>query len=114
IGAWRRASELSPSWAEPRLSAARTLAGAGRIKEALDEAQRAYSAAPDYLYAAALLANVRYMALEQGILDSSTEPNLLAAVAQIQKLVPGEPETMPTYVSLLARAGRRDDAVAAA
>ena len=112
IGAWRRAAELAPSWAGPHLSAARALNADGRVKEALEEAQRAFAAAPDSPDAAIALVNLRYRALEQGLVDASSEPALLAAVEQVQKQIPGEAETLPTYVSLLARAGRRDGAIA--
>lgn len=114
IAAWRRSAEMSPSWAGPRVQIARTLATAGRLKEAVQEAQLAFAAGSDQLVPAVTLANVQYRALEQGEMNPSLEPTLLAFVTRIQQVEPGEPETLPTYVSLLARAGKRDEALTAA
>src|SRR5205814_2040395 len=61
-----------------------------------------------------LSASLRYTAIEQGVIDNSSEPALLTAIARIQKEIPGESETLPAYVNLLARAGKRDEAIAVA
>jgi tetratricopeptide (TPR) repeat protein len=114
VQAWRRAADLSPSWAAPRINAARTLATTGRIKEAVAEAQAAFIAAPDSPDAVITLACVQYDALEHGELDSGHESALLSLVQQIQEAMPDEPQTLPLYVNLLARAGRKSDAIAAA
>jgi tetratricopeptide (TPR) repeat protein len=113
VQSWRRAAELSPSWSAPHVQAARTLAAAGRTKEAVTEAQLGFVAAPDAPDAAVALAVVEYRALEQGELEAGREAALLALVKKIQEVAPGEPETLPVYVSLLARAGQKDHAIAA-
>jgi tetratricopeptide (TPR) repeat protein len=112
IAAWRRAADLSPSWSRPRTLAARALATSNRLNEALKEAQLAYTAMPS-TESVILMASIGYKALEQGSIDASIEPDLLTNVRNLQKQYPGEPETLVPYVNLLARAGRRDDAIAA-
>ncbi|MEO6436077.1 MAG: tetratricopeptide repeat protein, partial [Tepidisphaeraceae bacterium] len=122
IAAWRRAAELSPSWSTPHVEIARTLAASGRIREALAEAQTAVRAAPNQLQPIVTLANIRHKALGEGALgegaavegspDGADEAKLLKLVEQIHKIAPGEPETLPVFVNLLAKAGRRDEAIA--
>jgi tetratricopeptide (TPR) repeat protein len=114
IAAWRRAAELSPSWATPHIDIARALASSGRTREAVAAAQNAARAAPTLPAAAITLASIRFKALEEGPPDAAEEARLLSLIEQIQKLTQGEPETLPIYVDLLARAGRMDDARSAA
>ncbi|MEA2733883.1 MAG: hypothetical protein QOE14_334, partial [Humisphaera sp.] len=113
IAAWRRAGDLSPSWATPHVDIARTLAAGGRIKEALLEAQAAVRAAPTQITAAVTLASIRAKSIEEMGGDAAEEARLLNLVEQIQQMAPGEPETLPLHANLLAKAGRRDDAIAA-
>jgi tetratricopeptide (TPR) repeat protein len=113
ITAWKQAAELSPSWATPRVDIARMLAGNGRIREALEHAQAAVRAAPTQIAAAVTLANILHKAIEEMGGDAEQEKRLFTLVEQIQKAEPGEPETMPLYVDLLAKAKRRDEAIAA-
>src|SRR5262249_12317030 len=101
VGAWRRAAELSPSWSCPQVRAAKALATSNRLNEAIKEAQLAYTASPTG-ESAILLTSIASKAVEQGVLDAGVEPDLLANIEQIQKQQPGEPETLPAYVNLLA------------
>ncbi len=111
MAAWKRAAELSPSWMMPHLNIARTLAGSGRAREAVAEAEAARRAAPDQLATITALATIRYQALDEGPPDASAESNLLALITDIQKQSPGEPGTLPAYVNLLARAGKKQEAI---
>jgi Tfp pilus assembly protein PilF len=113
IAAWKRSAELSPSWASPHVNIARTLAASGRYKEAVAEAQLAVRGAPDQLFPAITLATIEFQQLEQDKASVADQAPLLALTAEIQKVSPGEPQTLPLYVTLLARAGRREDAIAA-
>ena len=113
MAAWKRASDLSPSWMAPHMNIARTLAASGRARDAIAEAEAAHRAAPDNFATVTALATIRYKALDEGPANAAEEANLLAFVADIQKQVPGEPETLPAYVNLLARAGKNQEAIAA-
>ncbi len=113
ISAWTRAAELTPSWATPHMNIARALANSGHVKEAVEQATLAYQAAPQQPAIAAAYAAVRYRAVEEGQASAADEAKLLEQVTEIQKQIPAEAETLPIYVNLLARAGRKDDAIAA-
>ncbi|HYO11384.1 MAG TPA: tetratricopeptide repeat protein [Tepidisphaeraceae bacterium] len=113
LAAWKRAAEQSPSWATPRLNMARALAAANRTKDAVEQAYAAYRAAPDHSATITALAAIRYKNLEEGNADSNEERSLLALVEKVQQEVPGEAETLPVYVNLLARTGKKGAAAAA-
>src|SRR6185312_1961423 len=73
MAAWKRASDLSPSWMAPHLNIARTLAASGRARESVVEAEAAQRAAPDRLATITALATIRYKALDEGPPDAQAE-----------------------------------------
>lgn len=113
MAAWRRAAELVPSWSKPAEKLARALAATGRTRQALEQALLARRGAPHELSTAITYAGVAFQHL-----DKSSEPakldELLKLVEAIQKASPGEPETLPIHITLLARSGQRDAAINAA
>lgn len=112
MGHWRLAADLAPSWSLPYIMVARTLTKLGQAQAAVDDAREAWERAPNNPAPAKALAVARYArALEVG--DPKEYENVLDLVSQIQKYLPGESETLPMYVDLLARVGKRDEAVTA-
>ncbi|HEX8524685.1 MAG TPA: tetratricopeptide repeat protein [Tepidisphaeraceae bacterium] len=111
IGAWRRATDFSPSWATPHSEVALALASSGRFNEAVAEAQQAVKCAPEQVQPAATLAAVRFAQLEQNP-DPAASKTLFDFVERVQKARPGEAQSLPAYVALLNRDGQRDKAVA--
>lgn len=110
IAAWRQAAEMAPSWAVPHARIARAYAATGRPRQALLHASAARYIAPTQLYPL-----VSYAVAASADLGRSNDPEkvseLLRFVDRIQTAQPGEPETLPMYVALLARAGERARAV---
>lgn len=111
LATWRMAAELVPSWSKPAEKMARALAATGRTEEALHHALLALRSAPPRDLSPA----ITYAVVAFNHLGQSTDParvaELLKHVESIQQADPGEPETLPIQVALLARAGRRDDAI---
>ncbi len=112
ITSWRRATELSPSWATPHSKVALALATGGRYADAVAEAQQAKKCAPAQVFPIATWVAVRFAQLEQSP-DKAASKELFRAIEQIQKSAPGEPLSLPAYVALLNRAGQRDQAIEA-
>jgi len=121
LQAWRLASKLAPTWTEPYVRIAMTLAHQG--KGASDEAARASDLAlltnaeggdklTKYNNFNAIVAHLEVMYARLDANSSSAQVNdLLQQVAQVQGEVPGEPSTLPIYVALLVRADQRDKAI---
>jgi Tfp pilus assembly protein PilF len=114
---WRTAAARAPSWAEPQVRIAEVLASEGRPDaEASSAAQHALSAgllAPGQRETQAVTAQIL---VDYSQWESSHDPqqaqDLITRIAEVQKLIPNEPETLPVYVDLLARTGNHDQAVA--
>lgn len=107
---WQQAAELMPSWAEPHLQIARAMMAANRPADAADAAANAVRCAPDQVAPAAALALAQYTLLQQ---NPSTDgfARLTTDVAAIQKLRPGEPQTLPLYAAMLCRQNDKARAV---
>lgn len=111
---WQQSAELMPSWAAPHVQVARVMLSRNRAADALDAAAAAVRCAPDQVAPLTTLALARYAMLQQSAAPSAQDQQRLAqVVAEIQRLKPGEPDTLPLHAALLCRAVRRDDAIAA-
>jgi tetratricopeptide (TPR) repeat protein len=114
---WREASALAPSWADPHIRVAEIMASQGQggadaviaAKQALITSSKGQGHY-DYL-AVVAQAMVRYAHLQQSQ-DPDEAKKLLDYISEIQKQMPGEPETLPIYVALTAETGNRDGAIA--
>jgi tetratricopeptide (TPR) repeat protein len=118
---WRTAAAQVPSWSLPHVRIAQLLAAGGALdKTDLNrEAGRGLRAEPS-LAAAAMAAFARY---DQAVASGDPqdlrkvlvgEPSRgIPGVQTIQTAVPGEPETLPLYVTLLNDTGAPNDALAA-
>lgn len=118
---WQMAAGQVPSWSMPHVRIAALLAAGGSLdKTDLNrEAGRGLRAEPS-LAAAAMAAFSRY---DQAVASGDPqdlrkvllgEPNRgIPGVQTIQTAVPGEPETLPLYVTLLSDTGAPNDALAA-
>jgi predicted Zn-dependent protease len=114
---WHDASSIAPSWADPHIRVAEIMASEGKggadaviaAKQALITSSKGQGHY-DYL-AVVAQALVRYAHLQESQ-DPDEAKKLLDYVAEIQKQMPGEPETLPIYVALTADGGNRDAAIA--
>lgn len=121
LSAWRMSSKLAPSWSEPYVRIAMTLARQG--KGASDEAGRDSDLSlmtsaegadqkTRYNNFDAIVAHLEVMYARLDPNSSATDVNnLLKDVAQVQQQVPGEPSTLPIYIALLVRTDQRDKAI---
>ena len=103
--AWRRA----PAWAEPRRAAAGLLAEEGRYAEAVRRAEDAYRRSPGDLDVVVTWAQAAYGLLET-LPEQRELDRLLRMVQEIQRVAPGEPNTLPIYAAVLARSGKPEEA----
>lgn len=105
---WQRAAMLMPTWSTPlaNLSAAQLELGAAT--DAFASAQSAFQRAR-CTQSQMNLAIVRYMQIERTG-DENAARDLLNVVQQMQEQMPGEPNTLPIYISLLARSNRHEEA----
>lgn len=105
---WQAAALELPGWSKPYIGMSQALLVLGQPADAHEAAKAAVERVPnDASYIN--LATIRFRLIEEtGDLRSAQD--LLNLVSQIQARVPGEPRTLPIYVSLLARAGDRDTA----
>lgn len=107
---WGQVVHDVPSWPTPRVQVAYLLAATGRTQTAVENAAQAYAAGQNLGSAIGLVVALATQ------LDSGNNPpdvaKVLALAGEIQQKVPGEPQTLPIYVSLLARTGDKDKAVA--
>jgi tetratricopeptide (TPR) repeat protein len=110
IQEWRTAAELSPSWATPCVLWSRSLLATGRTKDALDVAVVGFKRSPNFLPADIALASAWFKYSEETP-DPNDAKKLMDLVTEIQRNRPGEPETLPIYIALLARSGQRDHAI---
>jgi Flp pilus assembly protein TadD len=110
VQTWKEAAAVLPAWYEPPLRMSQAKLAAGRIDDALADAQESYQRLPA-LRTLVNLVTVRFRRLELSPSDADAA-TLLAQVAQIQAAAPNEPRTLPIQVALLARTGHKDDAIA--
>ncbi len=108
IGQWDRAMGYAPGWFLPHLMVSRVLLNNGRADDAVRQAEIAYRIMPGSPQVISNLLTIRF--LQQDPTNAAANAKLLENVEQFQKLVPGEPRTLPVYVSLLARDGKLDEA----
>ncbi len=98
----------APSWAAPMIQWARTLLASGQPAFALSVADVARKRWTRNVEAAVVFAESWSTALEEDQTAGAEE--LLAFVEQIQKVVPGEPRTLPIRIMLLAQTGKTQEA----
>src|SRR6185312_5531779 len=109
---WTTAGTQSPAWAWPYCLISRTLSSVGRYAEALGAAETARQRAPESEAAETCYA-LAWFGMDYTQTPRGAEPgdkSLLGLVGEIQKVWKNEPTTLPIYVSLLCRQGRRDQA----
>lgn len=104
------ASRLAPNWAAPAAQISRTLVATGRSGDAVDFAALAYQRAPK-LFGTRVQYVLAVFADQQQAPRPETREKLLNIVEEIQQKIPGEPETLHVYASLLSRSGKRDKAI---
>jgi Tfp pilus assembly protein PilF len=110
VDAWSEAARRAPSWALPRRRVAAAMASEGRYADAVRVAEDAYKRDRGDLSVVVTWAQAAYGLLET-MPDQKELDRLLRAVEEIQQAAPGEPTTLPIYAAVLARSGRRDDAI---
>lgn len=108
--AWQEAADLLPGWADPAARISQVKLAGDRVDEALNWALEAYRRSPS-LDSAINLVVVRFRKLETSPHSVSAE-ELLQQVSAVQSAMPFEPRTLPIQVALLARTGKRDQAIA--
>lgn len=103
------AAEQMPSWSKAHIMVSRTSLALGRTDDALNAARAARKSAPNQLLSARAYALAWYE-----YLDENPDPEQSAAILQFVRLIqdqkPNDPETLPIYVSLLARNGKVEQA----
>ncbi|MCC7147530.1 MAG: tetratricopeptide repeat protein [Phycisphaeraceae bacterium] len=102
------AARRSPLWPLPYVRLARLLAESARAEEAVSASQTALRLAPNSWQVIVTHALAWAAAVETSVL--ANEASLLNYVNQIQKDLPGEPETLPIQAWLYARQGQSDQA----
>ncbi|MGH7214205.1 MAG: tetratricopeptide repeat protein, partial [Tepidisphaeraceae bacterium] len=102
LSTWRQVAERNPSWAMPQVMIAQLLASTGRIDDAFAVASLARKRlGRNPTVVASYLALGYRVLMENG--ETAKADTLAADFASVQKAVPGEPQTWPIYVALLAR-----------
>jgi tetratricopeptide (TPR) repeat protein len=105
------ASRLAPNWAAPAAEISRTLVATGRSGDAVEYARLAFQRAPK-LFGTRVQYVLAVFADQQQDPRPEIRDQLFGIVEEIQQKMPGEPETLHVYASLLSRMGKRDKAVA--
>jgi tetratricopeptide (TPR) repeat protein len=111
VGLWEEASLLEPAWPAPQLALSRLLASLGRVDQALQLARYTLKRFPHNAVAAITLATIWSAQLERDNVPDNADLQLL--VSEIQKAIPGEPETQVLQILLLARSGKPSEAATA-
>lgn len=114
LPAWERAGQLRPSWAAPHLLRARLLLSQGQNQRGLEAAEAAFARQRNNLEAAIVLVSARAAVATAGETDQEQVDEVLHMIDEVQALAPGEEQTLLLRVGVLAKAGRHDDAAAAA
>jgi len=109
--AWNHAANELPNWSIPRARIARALASTGRSQSAVEQAITAYRQSPNVGSAIALAVAWNSRLANQN--DPTLRDKVLGLVSDIQSKLPGESDTLPIYVNLLAQSNQRDKAIAA-
>lgn len=111
IQEWGQAVQLRPSWPLPLFRISRTCSALGRYAEALRAAERLRAIENSPLGAVAYAVSLYgIIAQSPDAATSKAGGELLDLLSQIRKVWPSEPDTLPLYVSLLARRGQREKA----
>lgn len=114
IQEWAQAVQLRPSWPLPLFHISRTCSAIGRYAEALRAAERLRAIEDSPLGAVAYAVSLYgIVAQSPDAATSKAGGELLDLLSQIRKAWPSEPDTLPLYVSLLARRGQREKATEA-
>jgi tetratricopeptide (TPR) repeat protein len=106
--AWRKASELAPSWPDPPLAIATLALAQGDSVAALSAAKLAADRAPDHAHAVAALA----IASLRSAGDRPTHDQRMRWLKVIEAGAATDPTLVPARIELLA-SGERADAIAA-
>lgn len=106
---WNDCARRAPSWAAPRTRRAAALLAEGRFADAVRAAEDAYKRATDDLGIVVIWAQAAYGLLEQSPGEKELE-KLARTVEEIQRAVPGEPNTLPIHAAVLARNGKSEAA----
>jgi tetratricopeptide (TPR) repeat protein len=100
----------SSTWALPWVRMSQAFAGTNRTKQAFEAAANAVRRAPTNSAAISALATAQSELIEQaGVKERSKD--LLELLTQIQRAAPGEAQTLPLYIELMAKNNRNDEAV---
>ncbi|MCX5662432.1 MAG: tetratricopeptide repeat protein [Planctomycetota bacterium] len=105
---WQEASRLSPSWSLPLSRMARLLSDMNRPELAVVAAREAGLRAPGNAEAAVVWVTSRYANLTNNPNDSPDK--VLSMIDDVQKAMPGEPQTLALKVELLVQTGKKDAA----
>ena len=108
LKSWARAAELVPAWQEPHLASIRTLLELGRIEQGMSLALAAQKRWPTSVAIAAALSVAWAANVQAG--RTVTGDDLLKLVNQVQEAQPGELQTLPIQIGLVARTGAADEA----
>ena len=102
-----QALRRSPSWATPFITIAKAQSATGRHADAVVNAQYAFKRTPNRYTHVALAKAYYAWVLESGL--ASDYANLLLLLQEVQKDW-HDAETLPMYVTVLARTGKREEA----
>lgn len=106
---WEHVTQLAPTWAVPYIRIATIYTATKRTRPALQAAQQGLLRAPNNVGAVVSVANAWSALIESGQGDAGAE-QFMTLLEEIQKASPGEPNTLPLYVNMLARTGKKDQA----
>jgi len=110
ISHYKSAAILAPAWNLPLVETSRLLTAAGQGPNALALATAARNRAPDEINT--LVALAMAMASTTPFDQADKHPELLKLIEQIQRQSPGEEQTLPIQIMMLAQSGQRDNAIA--
>lgn len=106
---WQAAALALPGWSKPYIGMSQALLVLDQTSDAYEAAKAAVERVPnDASYIN--LAVVRFRLIQETD-DLRSARELLNLVSQIQNKIPGEPQTLPIYISLLSRTGDKEHAL---
>lgn len=111
VRSWNEAGQRSASWALPYCLSSRALSASGRYAEAMRAAEVARQRSPGSQFVETTYARAWYgLDVLSGLRtpDAKQLDALFAHVENVQKAWKNEPNTLPIYVSMLARRNQRD------
>ncbi|QNN24909.1 tetratricopeptide repeat protein [Planctomycetales bacterium ZRK34] len=106
---WENVTKLAPTWAVPYIRIASVYTSTKRTRPALQAAQQGLLRAPNNVGAVVSVANAWAALIDSGEGDAGAE-QFMTLLEQIQTASPGEPNTLPLYIDMLARTGKKDTA----